>query len=98
MARPLRIEFTGAMYHQTARGNAGADIFVGGATLAEIPLAQRFPAVRSLAEYQAGATHPREAMARAHASGAYSLAAIARHFGVHYSTVSRAVKRVEGGG
>jgi len=28
-------------------------------------------------------------------SGQHSLAEIARHFGVHYSTVSRAVKRHE---
>ena len=28
MARPLRIEFPGALYHLTARGNACADIFV----------------------------------------------------------------------
>lgn len=34
-----------------------------------------------------------EAMIAAYASGAYTLAAIARHFGVHYSTVSRVVRR-----
>ncbi len=28
MARPLRIEFPGALYHLTARGNAGQDIFL----------------------------------------------------------------------
>jgi REP element-mobilizing transposase RayT len=28
MARPLRIEFPGALYHVTARGNAGQDIFL----------------------------------------------------------------------
>lgn len=27
MARPLRIEFPGAVYHVTTRGNARADIF-----------------------------------------------------------------------
>ena len=27
MARPLRIEFEGALYHVTSRGNAGQDIF-----------------------------------------------------------------------
>ncbi|MEE9545201.1 MAG: transposase [Rhodospirillales bacterium] len=70
----------------------------GNGTLRKILLAERPPAARSLAEYQAGARHPGEAMARAYASGAYSLAAIAGHFGVHYSTVSRAVKRVEDGG
>lgn len=29
MARPLRIEFPGAVYHVTSRGNARADIFDG---------------------------------------------------------------------
>jgi len=28
MARPLRIEYEGALYHVTSRGNAGADIFL----------------------------------------------------------------------
>ena len=28
MARPLRIEFPGALYHVTARGNARQDIFL----------------------------------------------------------------------
>jgi transposase-like protein len=36
-----------------------------------------------------------EAMARAYLSGQYSMASIARHCGVHYSTVSRAVRRHE---
>ena len=29
MARPLRIEFSGALYHITTRGNAQQDIFQG---------------------------------------------------------------------
>ena len=28
MARPLRIEFAGALYHFTARGNAQQDIYL----------------------------------------------------------------------
>ncbi|BCE03009.1 transposase [Marinicellulosiphila megalodicopiae] len=28
MARPLRIEFAGALYHVTARGNAGGNIYL----------------------------------------------------------------------
>ena len=31
MARPLRIEFAGALYHVTARGNAQQDIYLGDA-------------------------------------------------------------------
>jgi putative transposase len=34
-------------------------------------------------------------MAKAYESGAYTLAQIAGHFGVHYSTVNRAVKQAE---
>jgi len=40
-------------------------------------------------------TSLRAAMARAYLSGRHSMAAIALHFGVHYSTVSRAVKNHE---
>ncbi|MEZ5627392.1 MAG: transposase [Rhodocyclaceae bacterium] len=36
-----------------------------------------------------------EAMAAAYATGAYSMQAVADHFGVHYSTVSRVVKAFE---
>ena len=28
MARPLRVEYEGAVYHVTSRGNAGQEIFV----------------------------------------------------------------------
>jgi len=28
MVRPLRLEFPGALYHVTARGNAGQDLFL----------------------------------------------------------------------
>ena len=28
MARPLRIQFEGAVYHVTSRGNAGSDVFL----------------------------------------------------------------------
>jgi len=36
-------------------------------------------------------------MARAFQTGVYSMQEIADAFGVHYSTVSRAVRRLEGG-
>ncbi|MFO7858262.1 MAG: helix-turn-helix domain-containing protein [Ectothiorhodospiraceae bacterium] len=36
-------------------------------------------------------------MARAYRSGGYTMKAIAEHFGVHYATVSRAVRRYESG-
>lgn len=63
------------------------------AALAEVPRLQRRAAAKPLAEYEAN--HRRdEAMALAYASGDHSMKAIAQHFGVHYATVSRAVKKL----
>lgn len=63
-------------------------------TLDEIPRAQRRAMTQPLEEFEK--SFPRnEAMARAYLSGQHSMAAIARHFGVHYSTVSRAVGAFE---
>lgn len=62
--------------------------------LDEIPRAQYRVGTQPLTDLVA--RYPRnEAMARAYLSGQYSMAAIAKHFGVHYSTVSRAVKHFE---
>jgi REP element-mobilizing transposase RayT len=65
--------------------------------IAEIPRTQRRPLARPLEYYREQHTEPRQAMAAAFSSGAYTLQQIAQHFGVHYSTVSRAVKRNEEG-
>ncbi|MGO8754439.1 MAG: transposase [Gallionellaceae bacterium] len=63
-------------------------------TLDEIPRAQRRAITQLLAEFEQ--RYPRsEAIARAYLSGQHSMAAIARHFRVHYSTVSRAVRNYE---
>ncbi len=67
------------------------------ADLSEVPAAQRRPAPKPLALYAEQHADRNEAMARAYLSGGYSQAAIARHFGVHYTTVSRAVRRFESG-
>jgi len=58
--------------------------------LPEIPRIQK-RLVRSLAWYQKQYGNRVTAMTEAYRSGSYTLAAIARHFGMHYSTVSRAV-------
>jgi len=58
--------------------------------LDEIPRAQRRALTQPLAEFEQRYSR-NEAMARAYLSGRHTMAAIARHFGVHYSTVSRAV-------
>lgn len=63
--------------------------------LSEVPRAQRRAPAKALAHYAQRHRDRGAAMAAAYRSGNYSLAAIARHFGVHYSTVSRAVNRKE---
>jgi putative transposase len=60
--------------------------------LTEVPRAQRRAPAKPLAHY-VRMHDPKEGMRRAYASGDYTLAQIARHFGVHYSTVSRALGR-----
>jgi REP-associated tyrosine transposase len=63
-------------------------------SLEEIPRAQRRAIAQPLSDY--AEHYPRdEAMARAYLSGQHTMAEIARHFDVHYATVSRAVKRFE---
>lgn len=63
--------------------------------LSEIPRAQRRPPPKPLSAYAQRHRDPRAAMVAAYRSGYYSLAAIARYFGVHYTTVSRVVKLAE---
>lgn len=63
------------------------------AEIGEIPRAQRRPVAKALIHYQNKHKARDEAICQAYASGDYSMQAIALHFGVHYSTVSRAVKQ-----
>lgn len=62
--------------------------------LDEIPRAQRRGLTQPLADFEQRYAR-NEAMARAYLSGQHTMAAIAQHFGVHYSTVSRMVKNHE---
>jgi len=61
-------------------------------TLAEVPRTQRRPIAQPLAQYLAAHVDRKAGMAAAYASGDYTLQAVADAFGVHYATVSRAVK------
>jgi putative transposase len=63
--------------------------------LSEISQAHRRAMARPLADYAAQYPDRNTAMAKAHASGAYSMAEIAAFFGVHYMTVSRAVRAAD---
>lgn len=62
--------------------------------LSEVPRIQRRPLSVDLATFRT--RYPRdEAMARAYRSGVFSMKEIGDFFGVHYMTVSRAVKKYE---
>ena len=78
-----------AGFAEAMRARMGAK---GAAT--EVPRVQREAPPRPLPAFARGYADRREAMARAHLEGGYSQAAVARHFGVHYSTVSRAARRL----
>jgi hypothetical protein len=56
----------------------------------EVPRLQR--ATRSLSQYAQESRDRNGAIRLAYESGCYSLSAIARHFGLHYTTVSRIVR------
>ena len=60
----------------------------------EVPRLQRRGSARPLLDY-ARTPHSREGMARAYRTGEYTMRQIADYFDVHYSTVSRAVKKFE---
>ena len=63
--------------------------------LDEIPRVQRRAITQPLSDFEKRYERD-EAMARAYLSGQYAMVEIARYFGVHYATVSRAVKSFEG--
>jgi len=62
------------------------------ASAAEIPRAQRRPLAQPIEFYRLAHENRHAAMAAAFASGDYSMRQIADAFGVHYATVSRAVR------
>jgi putative transposase len=64
--------------------------------IGEIPRAQRRPLAKPLSHYQAKYRDPKAAMVAAYATGDYTMQTIADFFGVHYATVSRAVRKGEG--
>ena len=65
-------------------------------SLTEIPRAQRRASKRALADF-AGAHARNQAIALAYLSGQHTMAEIAEHFGLHYTSVSRLVKAYEAG-
>ncbi len=89
----------GQVRHQTVLGD---DEFVSRLedqtlkeSLEEIPRSQRKALALPLDAYRKSANQRDEAMAQAYLSGAYSMKEIGEFFGVHYMTVSRAVRKFE---
>ena len=66
-----------------------------GETLREVSKAHRKSVALSLDEYLTHHPDRDTAMAQAYRTGAYTMAEIGEHFGVHYMTVSRAVRKYE---
>jgi len=65
--------------------------------LSEVPKVQWKLSSKALNEYAEAYRDRGEAMARAYLEGGYRMNEIAKHFSVHYATVSRSVKKFEGG-
>lgn len=86
--------------HQLVLGDADFEkqCAAGGALIdkTETARTQKKGVALTLLEYGSGCSDPREAMARAYLSGAYTMLEVAQHFSVHYRTVSRAVHTFEG--
>ncbi len=89
----------GAVRHQLVLGPEGFEKTLAklnaGRSLQEVPKAQRRVLHKTLDAYQRRYRDRDAAMAHAYASGAYSMRQIAEFFGVHYMTVSRAVRKHE---
>lgn len=64
-------------------------------SLTEIPRAQRRPIAKSLSHYEKSHPNRDEAIVNAYATGDYTLQDIAEYFELHYTTISRLVKRHE---
>ena len=59
----------------------------------EIPNSQMRRSAEPLAYYQEKYANRNEAICQAYLSGGYTLAKLAEHFGLHYSTVSRIIAK-----
>ena len=78
--------FADTIQHKVERGDR---------SLEKIPKVRRRPPAEPLDYYKKRYRNENEAMARAYLSGGYLLKEVGKYFGVHYSTVSRAVKAYE---
>ncbi|MEC4685034.1 MAG: helix-turn-helix transcriptional regulator [Nitrospirota bacterium] len=105
MARPLRIEYEGAVYHVTSRGNAGEIVFRDekdrGNILATIKKrntrGQRYASRPGLdvlfdEEIKGDRKKRKEKVQEAVERHGYSQKEVADYIGVHYSVISKLLK------
>jgi putative transposase len=59
----------------------------------QIPIAHRRPPAPTLAQIEKRSSDRNTAIVKAHATGAYSYQQIAEHFGIHFTTVGKVVRR-----
>ena len=134
MARPIRIEYAGALYHVTSRGDRREDIYLddedrlirfttdfgwvkkqiflgdeqfvdkaitqidivdGSLDLREVPRMQRRKQAKSLSGYEEHFSLRNDAIVNVYVSGDYLMKAIADRFKLHYSIVSRVIRKAE---
>jgi REP element-mobilizing transposase RayT len=65
------------------------------AELSEVPAAQKRSIPMPLAHYEAGADGRDDAIVKAYSSGGYSMKSIGEYFGLHYSRISRILKKAK---
>ncbi len=65
------------------------------ADLSEIPRIQRRPKAKLLLYYESRYKDRKRGMVEAYSTGGYTMKEIAEYFKVHYSTVSRAIKKAD---
>jgi REP element-mobilizing transposase RayT len=59
----------------------------------QIPIAHRRPPAPTLAQIEKRSSDRNTAIVKAHATGAYSYQQLAEHFGIHFTTVGKVVRR-----
>ncbi len=98
---PLRAEFPGAVYHVTSRGNARQAIFLDKEDRESFlgvlsSVVARFNWLCHAYCLMENHYHLNdEVIYRAHVGHGYRMGEIAGHLGVHYTSISRAIRRVE---
>ena len=86
MSGPLRLRFSGALYHVTSRGDRREAVHEDG-----IPDEQRRPPAPRLADF-VGREIGDAAMAAADATGDWSCQRIAKVLGVHFTLLARVAR------